>query len=278
MSCLAKMSSPSKSSFPADIEYTERGAGPALLFVPGGFATGAAWKPVIERLGDGYRCVTTSLLGYGRTADPRPADAPPGLQQVEVLDAIIARIAAPVHVIAHSFGGACVLAHALHGRHQAASLTLVDAAPMSILQTAGETAHAASIGALRERYFADFAAGRPDAARPIIDFFGGAGTYDAFPEKTREAIRAALPGNVRDWAFVAWFSPSLADYRRIGAPACVLRGEHTPPPLRRIAELLAENLPAARLETVAGAGHFLLATHPDAVARAIAAHVTRATA
>lgn len=55
-----------------NIEYAEHGQGPTLLFVPGSFGTGAGWKPVMENLGDGYRFVTTSLLGYGGTAERRP--------------------------------------------------------------------------------------------------------------------------------------------------------------------------------------------------------------
>ena len=57
------------SEFPCNIEYAEHGQGPALLFVPGSFGTGAGWKSVIEKLGKDYRFVTTSLLGYGTTAE-----------------------------------------------------------------------------------------------------------------------------------------------------------------------------------------------------------------
>ena len=55
----------------SDIEYAESGSGPALLFMPGAFSTGAASRGVIEHLGEGYRVITTSLLGYGATAGDR---------------------------------------------------------------------------------------------------------------------------------------------------------------------------------------------------------------
>ena len=41
----------------------------------------------------------------------------------------------------------------------------------------------------------------------------------------------------------------------------------------RIAEILATAIPRARLETVIGGSHFLLATHPVELARLIDAHV-----
>jgi pimeloyl-ACP methyl ester carboxylesterase len=69
----------------SDIEYAESGSGPALLFMPGAFSTGAASRGVIEHLGEGYRVITTSLLGYGATAERRPAGNRTMAQQVEVL-------------------------------------------------------------------------------------------------------------------------------------------------------------------------------------------------
>ena len=99
----------------SDIEYAESGSGPALLFMPGAFSTGAASRGVIEHLGEGYRVITTSLLGYGATAERRPAGNRTMAQQVEVLEATIAHIGAPVHVIGHSYGGASVITHAISG-------------------------------------------------------------------------------------------------------------------------------------------------------------------
>jgi pimeloyl-ACP methyl ester carboxylesterase len=55
------------------IDYDETGDGPTIIFVPGSCSTGAAWRPVIAALNGGFRCVTTSLLGYGGTAERRPA-------------------------------------------------------------------------------------------------------------------------------------------------------------------------------------------------------------
>ena len=57
--------------FPDDIEFIESGDGPTVLFLPGSFGTGAGWKPIINELGDRFRFVTTSLLGYGATTERR---------------------------------------------------------------------------------------------------------------------------------------------------------------------------------------------------------------
>jgi pimeloyl-ACP methyl ester carboxylesterase len=263
------------SQFPANIEYAERGKGPALLFVPGSFGTGAGWKPVMEKLSQGYRFVTTSLLGYGTTAECRPLGNATMMQQTEALDAIFERIAAPVHVVGHSYGGLSILAHALHGKHKAESITLVEANPFAMLRTAGEEALFAMFGAMTEVYFAEFAAGKPEAARHVIDFYGGAGAFDAFPAKVRDYVIATTPSNIRDWSSGASFAPSSAALAEIESPTLVIRGGQGHVAMKRIAELLTASIPGADLKTIEGGSHFLPATHAGDLADLILAHVDK---
>lgn len=256
-----------------DIEYAESGSGPALLMVPGSFGTGAAWRGVIAHLNAGYRTVTTSLQGYGRTRDRRTAASLTMAEQIRLLDRLIERIGEPVHVVGHSFGALSALAHVLEGTRKPASLTLFEANPFTILRTAGDDAHAAMFGAMTEIYFREFAAGGTDAARHVIDFYEGDGAFDALPEKVRAYVVATTATNVRDWASAATFAPPLAAYAAIGAPTLLVRGGDGHPAMRRIADLLAAHIPGARLETIAGARHMLPATHPAEVAGFIAGHV-----
>src|SRR5258708_36117405 len=53
------------------IDYGEEGAGPTIVFVPGSWATGSAWRGVIAALDGRFRTVTTSLPGYGGTRERR---------------------------------------------------------------------------------------------------------------------------------------------------------------------------------------------------------------
>lgn len=256
-----------------DIEYADRGEGPALLFLPGSFGTGAGWRGVIDALGGGYRIVTTSLLGYGATAERRPDLGSTMRQQTEILDAIFARIDAPTHVVAHSFGGLAAIAHAIEGTHKPASLTLVEANPLDLLRAAGDDALYATFGAMTDVYFAAYEAGQPEAARHVIDFYGGAGAFDAFPPKVRDYIMATTATNIRDWAAGRSFQPAPAAYRSIAAPACVIRGGNGHPAMLRLAELLVTHLPKATLTTIDGGSHFLPMTHASAVAGLVAAQV-----
>ena len=47
------------------------GTRPTVVLVPGSWGTRSAWRDVIGALGGPYRIVTTSLLGYGGTAERR---------------------------------------------------------------------------------------------------------------------------------------------------------------------------------------------------------------
>jgi len=64
------------------------------VLVPGSCSTGAAWRPIIAQLGDGFRCVTTSLLGYGGTAERRAVFDADIAHEAEIVEAAIRRASA----------------------------------------------------------------------------------------------------------------------------------------------------------------------------------------
>lgn len=260
-------------------DYMEAGSGPALLFLPGSFGTGAGWKAVIGHLGDGYRTVTTSLLGYGATPEIRPDGNATMRQQVDLIDRIIDRLGAAPHVVGHSYGGLSALVHALSGRHRIASLLLVEANPLGMLRASGDLEHYAMFEDMTGPYFAAVARGETEAARQVIDFYGGAGTFDAMPAKVRSYIVATTAVNVRDWTSGTPFEPTTEQLQSITVPTTVMLGAQSHPAMRRIAELLYAAIPGAQLATIEGGSHFLPSTHPAEVAAVVrrqvdATHIT----
>jgi len=87
------------------IDYLECGTGPAIVRVPGSSSTGAAWRPVIATWNGQFRCVTTSLLGYGGTVERRTASDPDISHEAEMLESVVRRAGSGVHLVGHSFGG-----------------------------------------------------------------------------------------------------------------------------------------------------------------------------
>jgi pimeloyl-ACP methyl ester carboxylesterase len=93
-----------------DIEYTDTGTGPTVLFVHGVYVTGALWKDVIGELGDGFRCIapTWPLGAHSTPTDGADLGAEAAARRiVHFMEALDLR---DVTVVANDTGGGLVLA------------------------------------------------------------------------------------------------------------------------------------------------------------------------
>jgi pimeloyl-ACP methyl ester carboxylesterase len=252
------------------IEYEDCGAGPTVVLVPGSCSTGAAWRPVIAAWEGQFRCVTTSLLGYGQTAERRTAADPCISHEAEALETVIRKTGGPVHLVGHSFGGVVALAVALRNRVALASLAIVEAPAVELLRESSEHQHYRAFRQLSEAYFADFASGNKEAIASMIDFYGGAGTYASWPPRVRAYAVETTPVNILDWASAYQFALSETVLAAVKVPTLVLRGGASHPAMQRANELLGTHIKGASLLTIAGAAHFMIATHAAEVARAVA--------
>lgn len=260
------------------IDYDEQGSGPAtLVFVPGSFATGAAWRAVTGALQGRWRIVTTSLLGYGGTAERRDAQNLSIDHEVEVLDAVLRRAGGPVHLVGHSFGAWVALAWAMRNPPAPLSLTVIEPPAIAVLEAAAEHALLNQFRAMSDAYIAAWRGGEADAARRVIDFYGGEGCFDALPPRVREFTVKATGANVFDWLTAYEDRAGPAAFARIAAPTQVLRGGLGHAAVQRSNELISQWLPKGSLVTVPGASHFMIATHAAEVARLIEAHIDTAT-
>jgi pimeloyl-ACP methyl ester carboxylesterase len=93
-----------------DIEYTDTGSGPTILFVHGVYVTGALWDDLIVELGDGFRCIapTWPLGAHSTSTDGADIGAEAASRRIvhfmEALDLT------DVTVVANDTGGGLVLA------------------------------------------------------------------------------------------------------------------------------------------------------------------------
>jgi pimeloyl-ACP methyl ester carboxylesterase len=258
-----------------NIDYDESGQGPTIVLVPGSCSTGVAWRPVMSRWQSRFRCVTTSLLGYGRTAERRTlVDSDIG-HEAEILESVIRRTACPVHLVGHSFGGLSALAVALRNRVPLLSLAVLEAPAPEILRQMGEYAPYRSFREMTDIYFSMFQAGDSDAIQQMIDFYGGAGTFAGWPQRARDYAMETTATNVLDWASAYGFQLTRSSLAKIDIPVLVLWGENSHPAVRRTNQLLAQCTKASAV-TIAGAAHFMISTHPEDVARTLAQHASAA--
>jgi pimeloyl-ACP methyl ester carboxylesterase len=260
------------------IDYEACGRGPSIVFAPGSCSTGAAWRPVISHCEAQFRCITTSLPGYGGTAERRSAADPSIAHVATALEAVIRRAGPPVHLVGHSFGGLVALAVALRRYVPIASLTIVEAPAAQLLSAVGEHAHYRAFRAMTETYVSDFAAGNAAAIASMIDFYGGAGTFAGWPPRLRAYAMETTAVNILDWASAYGYQLTPAMLATLDLPVLVLRGGASHPAVKRANELISQSLNHSWLATIEGAAHFLISTHADAVAALIRDHIGRAVA
>lgn len=249
-----------------EFEFTEQGSGPAILFVPGSFATPAAWRPMQRLLPEGYRLAATSLRGYGASIETRTLDDLGMRHEIAVVEAAAARIDEPVILVGHSFGGTIALASALAGRFPVRGIATFEANPLALMREAPDPRLFEDAATMSQSFEAAHHAGERDAAARIIDYWGGPGSFAALPPPVQDFCRSTTYSNVLDWRTAFAFEATSRDYARLDMPALIVRGEHANPAMVAITNVLAASLPNCRSAVVDGASHFLIATHAEACA------------
>lgn len=253
---------------PAQIDLTVRGDGPTLLFVSGSFSTGAAWRSLLAELPFAARTATLSLCGYGQTAETRSLGNDGIAHEVAVVRSALERLATPVTLVGHSFGGTVALAAALQAPEQVSGLVLFEANPMDVLRLAGEKRLLEEGRALAAAFEVAVSKNVPDAPALVIDYWDGPGSFARLPGPVRDYCREKASTNVLDWRSDFGFpADRLASIR---CPVMLGRGARANAAMVAMTEATARMLPAARTIVVDGAGHFPIATHPADCARLVA--------
>ena len=244
------------------------------MLVPGSCSTGAVWRPLISAWENRLRCVTTSLLGYGGTAERRTTNDTFISHEVDVVEWVIQRASGGhVHLVGHSFGGLVALAVALRNQVRLASLVIIEAPAAELLRERGEQQHYRAFRWMTDAYFAAFENGDAEAIAAMIDFYGGAGTFASWPPRVRAYAVETTAVNILDWASAYGFPLSAASLAAIEIPTLVLSGGNSHPAMQRANALLFESMSRAALATLDRAAHFMIATHAAEISRLIREHV-----
>lgn len=255
------------------VEYQESGAGTPVVFVPGSFSTGASWRNISTPLSERYRTVTTSLSGYGKTQERRKPGGDHLQDEMDVLEAVLAQVGAPVHLVAHSFGAWVALALAMYRRPRLLSLTLLEPTAFNLLLLGDEPALNRQVHAMTDRYMADWQNGDQRAVRHVIDFYGDVGTFDAYPPAVQDKVIAQTPTNILDWGTGYAQHPQAADFSAVQVPTLVIYGSTSHRAMQRCNQLLVDCLPQARLMALEGANHFMIVTHAADLTGKIEQHI-----
>ena len=245
------------------IHHEVRGDGPAVLLVHAGIADSRMWAPVAERLvAGGHRVVTCDLPGFGRTP-LEPGVVSEAAELVALLDHLDVERAT---VVGASFGGRIALELALRAPERVAALALLD----SSLDEFERSEELAAFDAAEE---AALEGGDLDAAVELtVRMWVTRGDRDVDPavvDLVRTMQRDAFAAQLGVDADFDELDPPLA--RRLGeiaAPALLVVGTDDVGDFHRIAQRLADELPAVGpVVTVDGAAHLPALERPDETAR-----------
>lgn len=240
------------------LSFAEYGEGPPLLILHGLFGSGRNWAGVAKALAGGWRVVAADLRNHGAS----PWDGSMDYQAMagDVLDLIAAeRLGRPV-ILGHSMGGKTAMAAALSAPAAVRALIVADIAPAAYSHS-----HEAYVDVLRG---VDLSAiGRRSEADEAL--------RDAVPEAGLRAFLLqnlvfedgaarwrvnldAIAGNMA--ALVGFpFLPGTVSY---DGPALFVAGEASPYIEAQHRDAIRAFFPAAAVETVAGAGHWVHAEKP----------------
>ena len=238
------------------------------MFLHGFLSTAGVWDPVIDRLGQDFRCVAVDLPGFGRSA--KGAAVPTGVWgRAEWLRALLDAVGLDaVTLVGASMGGQTALAFA--SRYPARARNLVLIAPFAREPDPYPARDAWSWPLVvwlfeRSMFSRQWLAWRQrqQMARPhrlprgrIDDLF-------------RQTQTPGFLKGVRD----GYITPPVDDLREhlagVRAPVLVLWGAGDRTLSVELSREIAARVPAGRLRVIAGAGHSVQLDEPEIVARTI---------
>jgi pimeloyl-ACP methyl ester carboxylesterase len=247
------------------IAYDLSGRGDPTVLIHGSLSDRSTWERVRVGLSPSLRVLAYDRRGYGEsTGPPRPhpvqndaADLAELLDQIDLF---------PVHLIAHSYGGAVALRLAADRPEMVRSLDLHEPPFIGLLEDDLATAPEADrLWAAAQRMQSLVRSGHPEEAlREEADALSGEeGAWD----RLRPAVQEGLVGRVDRWVEELGdpdvTRPDRAALSELLVPVLLTAGERSPPFLHRITALLAERLPNATLRTLPGVGHAPHLSDPD---------------
>lgn len=242
----------------------EAGSGPPLVVLHGLLGSARNWGGIARALADSRRVVALDLPNHGGSPWSEAMDYPALAAEVA---AAIEGLGGPAAVLGHSMGGKAAMVLALTRPGLVERLVVADIAPAAYAHS-----YQPLIRALRAVPLAEVAR-RADADAFLAPHVPDPGMR-AFLLQNLEAGECGYRWRPNLAVLAAAMDdllgfPSFADGCRYDGPVLVLAGGESdyvrPDHLPEIHRLF----PAARLETIAGAGHWLHADRPAAFVAAL---------
>lgn len=241
------------------IAYERRGEGPPLILVVGAFNERSTGAPLAQYLAPHHAVFTYDRRGRGESGDSAQYAIE---RELEDLSALIAEAGGSAAVFGFSSGA--LLAAKAAARGLAVPKLVLYEPPYLMIDPradhAGKIASLVSAGKRGEavEYFQTQLVGIPP---------------DIVVQLRNAPFRPGLEAMAHTLVYETLICTDTeleAELGSIGAPTLVLAGETSPPPLQAAARALANEVPNAHYQSVAGVGHDLV---PEVLGPIVGAHL-----
>jgi pimeloyl-ACP methyl ester carboxylesterase len=254
--------------------FREAGSGPGVVCLHSNASSSGQWRGLMELLAPKFHVLAADSYGAGKS--PPWPDRPLRLKdEVALLEPVFDRAGNPFALVGHSYGGAIALVAAAMKGHRVSALALYEPTLFALVDK--ESPH--DVDGIRNAVTAARASlGKGDpaaAARTFIDFWMGPGSFNAMPERNREAIAASVV-NIQGWKDALFGEPTpLKAFAKLDLPVLLMVGKESPLSSRAVAQRLSRVLPRVDVVELEGLGHMGPVTHPDIVNDAIRRFIER---
>jgi len=232
------------------------GDGPGVLLLHGLAGTAREWEDTAGWLTETHRVVALDQRGHGRS-ERRPADISREAFRADAVAAIEQLGLAPVVLIGQSLGGHTAFLVAAHRPELVRGLVVAEASPAS-----EEPGTAAEIGRMLSKWPAEFT-----SVSAAQEFLGGDTARARAWARNLDGLRPAFAVDVMVQAIEAAADARWDEWRRVGAPTLVIRGEEGELSERDAGEMVM-TVPEAEVVTVPG-GHDVHLDAPAAWRKAV---------
>ena len=244
--------------------YLNVGQGPPVLLLHSSLSSSGQWRELICRLRKHHQCLAIDLYGYGGTGMPERSGPFTLWQEVELLENMLEHesIEQPLRLVGHSYGAAVALAFAQKHPERISRLVLFEPVCFSILDADDPGLHdLASVLHVFDEASTSYPA---EQARRFIEYWNGAGAFDAMPERLQQLVTRQV--KKVDLDFQALMHPTFdaQSLRPLGNRLSLLYGEETRASSGGLVRQLSSWLPDARIISTPG-GHMAPLTHERAV-------------
>ena len=242
----------------------DTGRSETVVLLHSSACSGAQWRSFAESYGESFRVIAPDLYGYGATAPWSGGDRLRLADEAAIVSVLTADCDEPIHLVGHSYGGAVALKLAIERPERVRSLTLIEPVSFHLLWNSDARAvkFFDEVRVLADDVTAAVERGAHAAAmQRFVDYWNGKGAWAGMGERQRDAVLRTAPKIPMDfWAAIT--EPTLLeDYAALTQPTLILRGDRSPAPVQRIADLLASALSRVQTKILHGAGHMLPLTH-----------------